>query len=296
MSHRLPSLSALRAFEAAARLGSFKQAADELSVTPTAISHQIKSLENQLKIKLFVRSARMIELTESGRIIAPTLSHTFHDIRQAINIARSHSNIITLSTTPSFAALFLVPRLVDFYQLFPQYSVQLHTSTKTVDLRENRNIDLSIRYGGKKENGLAFIPLLDETFGVYGSPELIKINPDFSDIQLIETRWQQDILSEVSWERWMQTAGISNSNDEESNVIFFDEELHMLQAAIAAKGIALASSILVKDYLERGLLQPVMPAVQLTGQHYEALFLEINEDNQKIRDFLNWLKGISNRS
>ncbi len=131
MFARLPSPSALRTFESAARLGSFKAAAAELNVTATAVSHQIRALEDQLSVPLFVRKTRFIELTPAGRELAPVLTRALLDIRNALENVVSKEVIITVSTSSSFATLWLVPRLLKFYEMYPNYRVQLDTTAYT---------------------------------------------------------------------------------------------------------------------------------------------------------------------
>ena len=120
MFGRLPSLPALRTFESAARLGSFKAAAVELTVSATAVSHQIRALEDQLGVPLFVRNTRSIELMTAGDALAPVLTRAFLDIRNALEVVFSEEAVITVSTSPSFATLRLVPRLLEFYAEYPK--------------------------------------------------------------------------------------------------------------------------------------------------------------------------------
>ncbi|CAA0110911.1 Glycine cleavage system transcriptional activator [BD1-7 clade bacterium] len=290
MHRRLPSLVALRAFEAAARLGSFKAAAEELSVTPTAISHQIRTLEEQLQIALFTRRTRSIELTEAGIEIAPAVTRAFGDISQSIDVATARNQVITLSTTPSFAALFLVPRLVDFYQKYPQYSVQLDTGTQVLDLQRNRHIDLVIRYGNNPARGLTVVPLLQETFGAYISPALVHDEHQWGDLPLIETQWQQNVLAEVNWQQWLVQAGVDDAAAD-VDVIRFQEESHVLQAATAGKGIALASSVLAADFIARDLLVPFHSGVQLEGGRYQLMHRPESDQHTKVNDFVAWVQS-----
>jgi len=287
MFARLPPLPALRAFEAAARLGSFKAAADELFVTPTAISHQIRSLESTLGMGLFERRTRSVALTEVGRALAPALTRGFLEIRSGLENALDQVTVIHLSTTAAFATLRLVPELPRFYEREPEIRVKIDTSTQRVDLHRERGTDLVIRYSAHPQAGLAELPLMAEHFLAMAAPSLV--GTDIArDGTLLATSWQQPVLGDVNWARWFEVAGLPAF--EESRLVTFDEELYVLQAAIAGRGIALASSVLAADLLARGLLQPLDCAVALPGASYRALALPRTMESRKIRTFVEWLK------
>src|SRR5207253_7362983 len=155
MNNHLPPLSALRAFEAAARHMSFSKAADELHVTPAAISHQIHALEEDLRVRLFHRMNRSIELTASARILLPGLSEAFSGIQSSVRRLRAHNDTGTLTVTssPSFAAKWLVLRLHRFQEQHPEIDVRISATDEVVDLTRG-DFDLAIRYGCGKYPGL----------------------------------------------------------------------------------------------------------------------------------------------
>ena len=286
MFGRLPSLPALRTFESAARLGSFKAAAVELTVSATAVSHQIRTLEDQLGVPLFVRSTRSIELTTAGDALAPVLTRAFSDIRNALEVVLSVEAVITVSTSPSFATLRLVPRLLEFYSEYPNYSVQLDTTTRAINLKQDRRVDIAIRYGHGPYEGLDETPLFEETFGAYVSPRSLLLDQKLEDLTLIETAWQQDVLAHISWKNWLKMANIRTAKP---NIVHFDEEEHVLQAAIAGQGVALASTILAADLVNRNLLTPYRGEIQLTGAIYTALCLPEQRRTKKVDLFIDWL-------
>jgi len=286
MFAKLPPLPALRAFEAAARLGSFKAAAEELFVTPTAISHQIRSLESTLGVGLFERRTRSVALTEVGQALAPALTRGFLEIRSGLENALDQGSIINLSTTSAFATLRLVPELPRFYQREPHIRIKIDTSTQLVDLHRDRGTDLVIRYSVQPQAGLADLPLMDEHFIAVAAPSLVETDIGLEGT-LLETRWQQPVLGDVSWARWFEAAGMPVPDD--SRLVLFDEELYVLQAAIAGRGIALASSVLAADFIARGLLQPMRDDVALPGAGYRALALPSTMENRNIQTFLDWL-------
>jgi DNA-binding transcriptional LysR family regulator len=291
MFRRLPSLSALRTFESAARLGSFKAAADELHVTATAVSHQIRALEQRLGQPLFHRSTRSITLTEPGRKIAAVLTQTFLALRDVVEEIAPKNAPLTISTTSSFATLWLVPRLVDFQARHPDCAVQLETTTRLTDLFGERRVDVAIRYGHGPYAGLDATPLFDERFGAYISPRLAPPADELpSELPLIETAWQQDVLEDVNWATWLSLAGLDPAR---FRTLRFNEEEHVLHAAIAGQGIALASSVLAAGFVDRGLLAPCRGEVRLAGARYVALCLPERRSAQKIDAFLGWVTSLT---
>jgi len=287
MFARLPPLPSLRAFEAAARLGSFKAAADELFVTPTAISHQIRSLESQLGVGLFIRKTRRVELTPVGKALAPALTRGFLEIRTALEDLVEEASVINVSTTPAFAALRLVPELPRFYVREPGIRVKIDASTGLVDLQRDRGTDLAIRYSRDAQEGLEDIPLMEERFVALAAsgvdPGAIE-----TDAVLLETRWQQPVLGDVTWRDWFDAAGLPPPD--ESRLLGFEDELYVLQAAIAGHGIALASSVLAADLVERALLVPVREDVVLSGARYRIVALPSATGSRKLQSFIRWLQ------
>ena len=171
---RLPSLNGLRAFEAAARHLSFTNAATELNVTQTAISHQIKRLEEELGIALFLRQNRALTLTPAGRDYLPGIRAAFQDLRLATDrlLRKDDEHVLTVSTLASFAAKWLLPRLASFQDTHPAIDVRITTSTEMVDFHRD-NIDAAIRYGRGRWPGVRSVWLMaDELFPVC-SPALL---------------------------------------------------------------------------------------------------------------------------
>src|SRR5688572_5314523 len=164
-SRRLPPLHSLRAFEAAARHLSFKKAADELSVTPTAVSHHVRALETALGVKLFERHARHVELTAYGRELYPVLHEGFDGFADAIARLKSRKvrTVVTLSATVAFTARWLVPRVAAFHKENPRMDLRLHASDEPADLRSGV-ADAAIRYGRGDYAGLKAEKLFQDVF------------------------------------------------------------------------------------------------------------------------------------
>lgn len=170
----LPPLNALHTFEAAARHLSFQRAAEELDITPTAVSHQIKVLEEHLGTSLFRRRPRPLALTEAGQLLYPAVSKSLDEI--AIAIAEltqvSESTTLTVSVTMVFATKWLVPRLAEFQQSHPEIDLRLQTSNDVVDLHR-QTVDVAIRYGSGNYPGLTVRKLMSDVFIPVCSPNLL---------------------------------------------------------------------------------------------------------------------------
>ena len=284
---KMPSLSGLRAFDAAARLGSFKAAAGELKVTPTAISHQVRTLEEQLGFALFIREVRNIRLTQEGLELSMATNKAFSTLAEALSSLEESENRITVSTTPAFAALWLVPRVKDFEDVHPDFSLNVTTSTKNTDLSRDRSVDLVIRYGtGRQEEGMFNRLFFTERVGVFGSPQLLG-KSDITEMTLIETLWQNQDLPTVTWDHWLTKRGLNPKDFTKRR--HFDEEQHVLQAGLAGQGLILISCLLVEDILSRGWLEPFDPGYRLDGLSYTILSTKERSRARKTRTFINWL-------
>ena len=285
-------LTALRTFESAARLQSFKAAAEELAVTPTAVSHQIRTLENWLGVALFERLARGVRLTQCGERLFGSLHGALLDIVQSVAQLRPQPSTgsLTLSTTPAFAALWLIPQLGQFYQAHPGIKVRVETSTELLDLQQDASIDLVIRYGYGSHPSLHSQCLLDERFGVYGAPGLLAAL-DPARLTLITVRWRNSQLYDRSWKAWCEAAG--ESWLEHAELREYDEEHYALQAAIAGQGLVLASNVLVSQSLAMGLLQPLRPDITVPGANYTALCVPGRERHPPVKAFFDWLNEAS---
>lgn len=262
----LPPLASLRAFEAAARHLRFRSAAEELGVTPTAISHQIHLLEASLGLPLFRRGVRQVSLTSAGEALYPVLRDGFDAFAQAIAaIKKPARRAISLSATTAFTARWLVPRVDSFRQQFPQLDLRLHASEQLVDLIGGE-ADAAIRYGAGPFPGLVAEPLICEYFTPLCSPSLaISTLNDLRDAPLLHSEWYRRSADMPSWPRWSARAGLEGVDW--SRGITFTDERHVIQAAIAGKGVALLSPLLVADELATGaLVQPF--DIILEGHHY----------------------------
>lgn len=257
MPTNLPPLSALHAFEAAARKMSFKAAAEDLHVTPGAISQQIKLLEDRLGTPLFFRRTRRIELTEAGRILLLPTQQAFRLLTEAVARVRGndHAKILSVSLLPSFAALWFVPRLGHFRARYPDIDVRISATPKLADVQRD-DVDVVIRYGLGDYPGLHVEHLLADDLFPVCSPKLLdgpiplREPADLARHTLLHDELRQE------WDLWMRAAGIEGL-DTTRGPSFSLWDL-AFQAAIAGQGVALGRSTLVGEYLRSGkLVKPI---------------------------------------
>jgi LysR family glycine cleavage system transcriptional activator len=294
MARRIAPLNALRAFEAAARHLSFTKAAEELHVTPAAISHQIKTLEEYCGAPLFRRLTRALLLTDQGQAALPVLREGFDMLAAASQqMARTlEDHVLTVSAAPSIAAKWLVTRLERFRLKHPEIDVRLDTSDRLTDFARD-GVDMVIRYGAGNYPGLHAEPLFPTAVFPVCSPELLK-GPrplkepnDLANHTLLHVDWSSQTVTWPVWRMWLLAAG-AEGVDPERGPRFNDAGL-ILQTAIAGQGVALAADVLAADDLAAGrLVRPFELSVPVDFG-YHIVFPEENVDVPKVADFAAWL-------
>ncbi|MDH0866541.1 LysR substrate-binding domain-containing protein [Mitsuaria sp. GD03876] len=295
MDRRSLPLSALRAFEAAARLGSFKAAAEELAVTPTAISHQIRGLEELSGVALFDRQVRRVTLTEAGTQLYPVLRDGFDAFQSALDRLtqpRRRPQVV-ISATNAFTVKWLVPRMVDFRRLHPGIDLQLQASDDVVDLRSTA-VDIAIRYGRGPYPGLTAEPLFTDRFAPVANPRLgVRSVEDLARVPLICFDWRRAQPENPTWERWFEAAGIEGLSP--AGQLRFSDEGHAIQAAVAGHGIALVSQALIAEELAAGHLeQPFGPVI--AGHTYHVAVSSERAPSASAQAAIAWLRGQSETS
>lgn len=285
-ARRLPPLTALRAFEAAARHLSFKHAAAELSLTPTAISHQVRRLEEHLGVRLFVRGTRRVDLTPAGQSLYPALREGFNGMARAVQAVRPgvHTRGVVLSTTLAFASRWLLPRLARFAEAQPDIALQLHTSDEPVDLHGGV-AQLAVRYGTGRYPGLASVPLLQSRFAPVCAPGLrVRGLDDLLRVPLIGFKWLRREAETPDWPLWFERAGCAPIPRQ----LQFSDEVNAIQAAIAGQGVALVNLALAADELRtRFLHQPFGP--ELAGHAFHLVWPEGDDADLDIAAVRAWL-------
>lgn len=259
MPRRIAPLNALRAFEAAARHLSFTKAAEELNVTPAAISHQIKALEDYCAAPLFRRLTRALLLTDRGQAALPALREGFDMLAAASRqLARPvEDHILTVSAAPSIAGKWLVARLERFRVRHPEIDVRLDASNLVTDF-DRDGVDLVIRYGAGSYPGLHVEPLFPISAFPVCSPALLETGPplkvpgDLARHTLLHVDWTSQSATWPSWRMWLLAAGVQGVDAERGPR--FNDAGFVIQTAIAGQGVALATDVLAADDLAAGRL------------------------------------------
>jgi LysR family glycine cleavage system transcriptional activator len=290
MQHRV-TLKSIQAFEAAARLSSFSLAADELFVTPSAVSHQIKLLEEQLSVRLFHRMHRTVILTDSGRRYAEEVGAAFARIDKATrDIGRvAKSDILTLHSTPSFATQWLMPRLARFSALHPDIDLRLNASNDPVDLTREA-VDIDLRYGARRLQpaGTMVLDLPTETIVPLCSPTLLEGEHPIR--MVADLRHHTLIHSEgclVGWRDFMRLH--RKTPIDISRGPRFDRSFMAISAATDGGGVCLESLLLVQRELETGRLVAPFGFDGLKVHGYTLNLLKSCADLPKVRSFQDWL-------
>ncbi|MEP3639706.1 MAG: transcriptional regulator GcvA [Paracoccaceae bacterium] len=291
MVSRLPPLTALRAFEAAARHMSFAQAADELNVTPAALSFQIKSLEENLGASLFVRLNRAVALTDLGKALAPGLEDGFQMLAQSWRNAQRSLDTQTLTVTagPAFTAKWLAPRLFQFAQEHPEIELRFAATLKQMDLRRDA-VDVAIRFGyGGDEDDAYVNPLADEWVCPVMVPELVDEYPTPESLRhapLIVDESIGFLNPAADWATWFRVMGVENPQTHGPR---FSQADHAIDAALAGVGVALGRrALVVKDLADGRLVAPFRVAVS-TQARFRFLCAKGAETRPQIAAFQNWI-------
>ncbi len=290
MKRRLPSLNALRAFEAAARHLSFTRAADELAVTQAAISHQIKGLEEQIGMPLFQRRNRSLILTRAGQMLLPDMTDAFDRMDSSLSKIKrqDEAGILTVSTMDSLAATWLMPRLAKFRAQHDDIDVRLATSDTIVDY-ERDGIDIGIRYGLGQWPGLIAEKLMPEKIFPVCAPELLQKNDglvkpqDLRGHTLIHDDMPED------WNMWLKAAGVADIDPTRGPG--YSHSNLVMQAAINGEGVALGRDLLVADALLAGVLVKPFDLALTASYSYYVTRTMLGAERPKVRLFYEWLLG-----
>jgi len=297
---RQPPLDSLRAFEAAARRLSFTEAAEELHVTQGAISQRVKSLELDLRVPLFRRLTRSLELTPWGerlfRGIRPGLDRIAHALAEFDQ--QSETGALTVSVLPSFARLWLLPRLPRFRELHPEIDVQVLADGQAVDLNLS-GPDFAIRFGHGKYPGLAATYLMPDSVQPVCSPKLLASHPPIETVEdlvalplIYDTPTETD-HSKSDWRSWLTHLGAGAIALPPG--LGFNQADLAIDAALLGLGVALARTSLIADELAAGRLVRAYPCAAPTAYAYYLLCRPWSAGRTRIAHFRDWLLGEANR-
>ncbi|TPQ33322.1 LysR family transcriptional regulator [Bradyrhizobium guangdongense] len=300
--HHLPPLTELRAFEAAARHLSFKGAAAELFVTPTAISHQIKLLERHCGRDLFRRRPRPLKLTAAGELLFPVVRDGLATFAKALDKVRASAvgGRLRITATNAFAARWLVPRLPKWRDAHPRLKLDIFGTDAILDLAADE-ADIAIRYARKPPAGGRCIELMRDTFRVVASPKLVgdlrkTLSPaELANFPLIEIEWPSRNRDAPTWQRWQTKAKLRFKRVPDLAGLphlAFREELHAIEAAISAQGIAICSDVLIGPELASGALVQVSN-LTLRGYSFFLVYLPTHPRVTPIMSFSEWARSMA---
>ncbi len=291
MLSQIHSLNALRTFSLAAHYLSFKDAAKALNITPAAVSHQIKSLETQLRLSLFHRETRSIRLTAQGeRLAAGCLEH-LGQLDHLITELQTPQSDITVSCCHSFAALWLTQRHGEMQQRFPHHALKIFASDSLIDLEREKHIDIALRYGEQSSNHRD-IHLITEQMEVYSSPIYQQQLLQNQAIQkgkkerpkLFVTQWAENgLLPNIDWRSYF--------SEQDFEVVSYQQEYFVMQAVMTGQGYGLLSNVLAANALKQGWLTATdFPT--FTGYSYSLRLNPERAESVVIRQFCEWLKAV----
>ncbi len=281
---RLPSLTGLKAFEAAARHESFTRAAEELCVTQGAVSHKVKALEEELGLKLFIREPQRLKLSDVGREYLTTIRHAFDMIADGTDKLHQQqsSGILTVTTSPNFAAKWLVYRLGQFAESHPEIDLRISASRQHIDFARE-DVDMAIRHGdGRNLEGLDAIQLYREELFPVCSPNLNLREPsDLSTVALLHLDNRND------WAKWLEAAGVGDMD--RSGGLVMNQASMIIDAAVNGQGVALArTGLAAQDLLQGRLIRPFDLSLSVTYSYW-IVCPKASTNLPKIITFRNWL-------
>jgi LysR family glycine cleavage system transcriptional activator len=281
-------LSLLRAFEAAGRTGSFRAAADEIALSPSAVSHAIRKLERTLGARLFEREGRLVRLSPEGEALMRHVGRAFEELRRGLEVVSTRApHLLRLHCAPSFAAQWLTPRLARFLREHPGIAVRLSAGTDYTRFG-NEEFDADIVYGTPRQEGLTVIPLGEETVTPLCAPDLagsITKPTDLFDQVLIESDNKQ-----IRWPTWFARNGLPAPRPHGTR---FDRSFLAIAAAADCLGVALESTRLAERELANGrLVRPlagIAQDVRYVGHH--LVFPRSTRQRHSLRLFTKWLSA-----
>lgn len=283
-------MNALRAFEATARLGEVKLAAQELFVTPAAVSQQLKKLEQHLQLNLWERHANQIVLTAIGAQLYEVCHRSLFELQAGIQGLRPETRALSVCVqVPStMASLWLVPRLGDFYRQHPHIEVRLLTSGEWRVPDSDLNIDVFLRCLPEQEafdTQFGYEPLFAESMGVYAAPHF-----HWQDtVNVIAIESDDCVYQSINWQTWLDQ--YSHLGVQVAHTRVFDTEHDAIQAAIAGYGLVLASDVLVSKTVEQGLLRSIFPQHSLVWREsYYAVYRLGRQRHVAVAAWLKWLQ------
>jgi LysR family glycine cleavage system transcriptional activator len=297
MGLHIPGTRTLRAFDAAARRLNFSRAAEELGLTPAAISHQVKELEDQLGFALFDRTSRTVRLTQAGTIFHQACAEAMETLRIAAARAQKLSRgVAQLKVTLDavFASKWMVPKLDRFRAAWPDVDLRFDIAFELRDFTHD-DIDVAIRFGTGKYPGLVAHRLFDNIIIPVCSPRLLTSALPLSQPRdllrhtLVHIEWEREGVSWPNWRMWMKAAGVDGFDG--ANCVLFTESSHVIQAAIEGNVVALCDFSLVANDLSAGrLVRPFELGIKVSEEFaYHLVYPVESSGDRRIVAFRDWL-------
>jgi DNA-binding transcriptional LysR family regulator len=296
----LPPLSLIEGFEAAARNLSFTKSAQELFLTQSAVSRQIKALEERLGVQLFQRRTRALSLTKAGETLYRTVSDVLRRLDETTKEIRGRSGArsFTLTTTPSFASLWLIPRLAGYTKSRPEVDVRISATTDLVNL-ERVSIELAIRYSGPIAASTATKLFHEEVFPVC-SPALLRDRErpfsepaDLKHHVLLHYEDPRHGTPWLDWSTWLHAVGLADLKP--AGALHFDQYEQVVGAAANGQGVALGRNPLLARQIKKGSLVAPFSAKSVAPRSYYIIESSAASRNPDVRDFITWLRTEANR-
>ncbi len=286
----IPPLAALQAFETIARRKSFAVAAEELHLTPSAVSHQVAKLEGMLGVRLFERSARGVEMTPAGQQYLQRVASALGAINAATeDLRHGVQDTLYVHSSPSFASLWLMPRIARFTQQHPNISLVLSASHVHSDFQLGQ-MDIDIRYGLPNWPNLEVEPVFTERIQPLASPEFIRSHALHTPADLLRVPLIQSSVSVVQWADWFGRFG--EGLRPERMGLRFDRAMMSLDAAVQKLGVALESASIGQSLIASGKLQPVFEdRLSLEVQGHFMVYPARHASRLEVKCFVEWLRG-----
>lgn len=288
MPRHLPPLNALKAFEAAARHESFTRAAEELCVTQGAVSHQVKALEAELRLKLFHRERQRLVITEAGRSYLEVVRDALDRISAGTErlLQKQSAGVLTVSTSPNFAAKWLVHRLPRFAEVHPGIDLRISASLHHIDFARE-DVDLAIRHGDGRATGLHVTRLYTEELAVVCSPRLLSGKNALRKPEDVCKQTLLHVSDQNDWLRWLDAAGVKEVDVSLGPI--FNQASIAIDAAVGGQGVALARSALVSwDLIGGRLVRPFELALPVPYAYW-IVCPKATAGLPKIAAFREWL-------
>ncbi len=289
----------MRVFTAAARHLNFSRAADELGLTPAAVSHQIKEFEEQLGVALFTRSSRTMRLTEAGAVLHDASTDALQTLARAVTRARKLSRGVMqlkLSLDPTFASKWMMPKLERFRRTHPGVDLRFDIAFEVREFDQD-DIDVAIRFGAGKYPGLAAHRLFENIIIPVCSPRLLSSGPPLTEPRdllrhtLVHIEWSRQGVTWPNWRMWMAAAGVEDFDPE--RCVLFKESSHVIQAAIEGNVVALCDFSMVANDLSAGrLVRPFELGIRVSEEFaYHLVYPQETASDPRIVAFREWLLG-----